>query len=359
MRRAIFIHSAEIDRFPYPPEFPFNISRAGKVRQIVNSMGLLSGAGRSEVVSEPAQRMSLKKFHSARYLNVLKRASDGHFEPEALGMGIGTPDCPVFKGMYEGAVLACGGTVGGVNLILSGSADAVFNPSGGLHHAGSERAAGFCYINDVAIGCALLAEAGKKVLYLDIDVHHGDGVASAFYESSDVMTISLHQTGRTLFPGTGFEDEIGRGEGKGYCVNVPLPVGTYDEAYMKAFKAIAQPLITAFGPDVIVLQLGADGLAEDPLAHLHLTNNVYAEIISSLLGLGKPILATGGGGYNVRNTVRAWALDWCVLCGADTEQKELRDSEQIIHSQQQGLVLGAIDATIEQVKAKVFCFHGL
>ena len=123
-------------------------------------------------------------------------------------------------------------------------------------------------MNDVALACTVLAEAKKKVLYLDVDVHYGDGVANAFYDRNDVMTISFHESGRTLFPGTGFEDEIGTGAGKGYCVNVPMPVGTYDQAYMMAFKAVAIPLIKAFNPDVIVLQLGADGLAGDPLAHL-------------------------------------------------------------------------------------------
>ena len=163
----------------------------------------------------------------------------------------------------------------------------------------------------------VLAEQGKKVLYLDVDVHHGDGVAYAFYDRNDVMTISLHQNPRTLFPGTGFEDEIGTGKGRGYCVNIPLPIGTYDDAYMLAIKTVVLPLIRAFKPDVFVFELGADALAGDPLANLALTNNVYADIINHLLAFDKPILMTGGGGYNVENTVRAWALAWSVLCGAD------------------------------------------
>jgi acetoin utilization protein AcuC len=209
-------------------------------------------------------------------------------------MGIGTSDCPVFEGLYEYAVLATGATLTAAELILSGSAEVGFNPSGGFHHAGPERASGFCYINDVALACMILAEAGKRVLYLDVDVHHGDGVAYGFYDRRDVMTISLHETPAALFPGTGFEDEIGTGEGKGYCVNVPLPIGTYDEMYMKAFVAIVLPLIGAYNPDVIVFELGADALAGDPLAHLCLTNNAYAEIIKHLLSFNKPILATGG-----------------------------------------------------------------
>jgi acetoin utilization protein AcuC len=377
MRKAAFIHSPQFEKYAYPPDCPFNISRAGKTRKILNSMGLLSGEGRSEVAPESAERIVLKKFHSARYLHILKAAAKGHFDSEALYMGIGTGDCPIFKDMYDYSALACGATLTGANLILSGRADVAFNPSGGLHHAGPEHASGFCYINDVALACTVLAEAGKRVLYFDVDVHHGDGVANAFYDRSDVMTISFHESGRTLCPGTGFEDEIGTGSGCGYCVNVPLPVGTYDQAYMGAFQSIALPLITAFNPDVIVFELGADALAGDPLAHLHLTNNTYADIIKHLLSFNKPILATGGGGYNVENTVRAWALAWSVLCGADGEEHSinlglggvmmestdwqggLRDRELIVSSQQRDSVIPQIEATIKAVRTNVFTIHGL
>ncbi|MHC4325202.1 MAG: arginase family protein, partial [Planctomycetota bacterium] len=188
-------------------------------------MGLLTGSGGREIPPEPAERVVLKKFHTARYLHALKRSAAGHWSPEALEMGIGSPDCPIFKGLYDYAVLAAGGTLTAAKMILAGRTDLAFNPSGGYHHAGPELAAGFCYIDDVALACIVLAEQGKRVLYLDVDVHHGDGVANAFYDRSDVLTISLHQNPKTLFPGTGFEHEIGTGEGKGYCVNVPLPVG--------------------------------------------------------------------------------------------------------------------------------------
>ena len=134
--------------------------------------------------------------------------------------GLGTGDCPVFEGMWDYGLLAVGGTITGAKKILSSEACVAFNPSGGYHHAAPERAAGFCYIDDVALACAVLAEEGMKVLYLDVDVHHGDGVAYGFYDRSDVMTISLHENPRILFPATGFEDEIGRGEGKGYCVYI-------------------------------------------------------------------------------------------------------------------------------------------
>jgi len=373
MRKAAFIYSKELEKYRYPPEHPFNTIRAQKVREIVNSLGLLSGNDRREVPPVPAKRVELKKFHSARYLHSLKTASDKSWDSDALSMGIGTSDCPIFKGMYEYSVLVAGGTLVGAKLILSNEADVVFNPSGGLHHAGAERASGFCYINDVALACIVLAEQGKRVLYLDVDVHHGDGVVYAFYDRSDVMTISFHENPRVLFPGTGFTNEIGEGEGKGYCINVPLPIGTYDEAYMKAFEAIALPLIGAFKPDVFVLQLGADALAGDPLAHLYLTNNVYVEVINHLLSFRKPILMSGGGGYNIDNTVRAWALAWSALCGADTVNLTaggvmlgstewhggLRDKALVISDQQRDAVMPALQATIDAIKLKVFAIHGL
>jgi len=376
MRKAVFVYSRELEKHPYPPDHPFNTIRAKRVRKIVNSMGLLSGGGRTEVPPAPADRIVLKKFHSARYLHALQTASKGRWDAEALDMGLGTSDCPVFKGLYDYAVLASGATLTGAKLILAGSADVAFNPSGGFHHAGPERASGFCYINDVALACIILAEAGKRVLYLDVDVHHGDGVGYAFYDRSDVMTISFHEDPRALFPGTGFADEIGTGQGRGYCVNVPLPVGTYDEAYIKAFKAIAPPLIAAYNPDAIVLQLGADALAGDPLAHLCLTNNAYVGVIESVLSFNRPILATGGGGYDIDNTVRAWALAWTILCGADSDRSKnpiidgvmlgtsqwhgpLRDKALAVNNQQRDTVMPAIEATIETIKVKVFPIHGL
>jgi acetoin utilization protein AcuC len=373
---AAFIYSPALEEYSYPPNHPFNTIRAKKTRDIADSMGLLAAPDRVEIPPEPADRIVLKKFHSARYLHALQNASKGKWDHEALNMGLGTSDCPVFKGMYEYALLAVGATLTGAQLILDAKAHVAFNPSGGYHHAHPERAAGFCYVNDVALACIVLAEQGKKVLYLDVDVHHGDGVAYAFYDRDDVMTISLHQNPRTLFPGTGFEDEIGTGKGRGYCVNIPLPIGTYDDAYLLAIKTVVLPLIRAFKPDVFVFELGADALAGDPLANLALTNNVYVDIINHLLAFDKPILMTGGGGYNIENTVRAWALAWSVLCGADAGIDHniglggvmlqttdwlggLRDRVLHLSSQQRDSVLPALNTTLDTLKASLFPLHGL
>ena len=374
--KAAFIHSPDLERYPYPPQCPFNTSRAGKVQRILTTMGMLSGPNRAQVTPEPAPRETVERFHSPEYLDVLQRAGRGRMGVQGLHMGLGTPDCPVFSGMYDYAMLACGATLTGCRMITDGQATVAFNPSGGYHHARPSLAAGFCYINDAAIACLTLADQGMRVLYLDVDAHHGDGVEAAVYDRSDVMTISLHESGRTLFPGTGFENDVGVGEGTGYAVNVPLPVGTYDAAYLKAFQMLAVPLIGAFGAEVIVLELGLDGLAGDPLTHLGLTNNVHVEVIQRLLEFGKPLLAVGGGGYHVENTARGWALAWGAMCGEVTDESAsaglggvmlesidwfggLRDRTLVSEPQQKEQVDSAVDATIEKVKRNVFKYHGL
>ncbi len=373
---VVFIHSKKLEKFHYPTDHPFVTQRAALTRRTLDSIGLLRGPGRAEVEPKSATRAELETFHTPRYLDALRRAEAGDLRIEDLAMGIGSADCPVFQGLYDYASLACGATLTGARLLLSGQAQIAFNPSGGYHHAGPERASGFCYINDVAIACLELAARGRRVVFLDVDVHHGDGVQNAFYDRSDVMTISLHETGRLLFPGTGFADDIGEGAGEGYAVNVPLPPGTYDEAYLRAFDAIVPPLIRAFRPDVIVLELGMDALSGDPLAHLNLTNNAYAEVIHRVLGFRVPLLVTGGGGYNAENTVRGWALAWAVLCGeahaADShlglggvllETTDwlggLKDRPFFPDEKTRDRVESEINEVIETIRKHVFPVHGL
>lgn len=377
MKKA-FIHGPQLEQYPYPESCPFKTNRAGLVHQKLVSMGLLGGPDKIEVTPIKAERPLLEHFHIPEYLDAMIRANEGHFETDMLYMGLGTGDCPVFRGMYDYAAWAVGATVTGAQHLLDGSADMAFNPSGGYHHAFPDHAGGFCYLNDVVLGGITLAKAGKRVLFLDIDVHHCDGVQAAFYDRSDVMTISTHQDGRTLFPGTGFVDEIGTGEGKGYSVNFPLPIGMYDEIYLKVIRQGVLPLIGAYNPDVIMLEIGADTLAGDPLAGLSLTNNVYVEVINSLLAFRKPILAVGGGGYNVENTVRAWALAWTALCGEQTEHDAfagmggvmlqttdwqggagLRDRVLIPSPQQKESVIPLVEQVLQYIRKNVFPLHGL
>jgi acetoin utilization protein AcuC len=369
---AIFIHSKELELHSYPQDSPLRIQRAGRCREILSSMNLL----KDELAPQPASRDELLKFHTGDYLDVLKKASDGIFDESFLYMGLGTPDCPLFAGMYDYATLVCGASLLGAKKILAGEARVAFNPSGGFHHAGPGLAAGFSYINDVVLACMTLAEAGKKVMFLDLDAHHCDAVQDAFYRRRDVLVVSFHENGATLYPGTGFEHEIGEGEGEGYNVNLPLPVGTYDDAYQGAFMQVIPPLAGAFDPDVIVVELGMDGLAGDPLAHLNLTNNVYADIAGLLLKLDKPILATGGGGYHEENTARGWALCWSVLSGADPgpdlyaglggimlQTSEwaggLRDRALLTHGGQRQAIDEAIEKSIERIRESVFPIHSI
>jgi len=342
----------------------------------VLSMGLLGAPHCREVPPRRASRTDLLRYHTPGYLDVLERAANGPPDDEVLKAGLGTPDCPIFDGMFSHAAWAAGATLTGARLILDGSARAAFNPSGGFHHAMPDHAAGFCYVNDVVLAAMVLAEAGRRVLFLDIDVHHSDGVQHAFYARQDVMVISMHESGETLFPGTGFANEIGEGAGRGYTVNVPLPVGTSDAAYERAFREAVWPLVGAYDPDVIMVELGMDGLAGDPLAHLHLTNNAHADILKKLVGAGKPILATGGGGYHVGHAVRGWALCWSVLCGEDHAEDfgigmggvmlgntdwpgGLRDRVLISDAGRRDLVDAQVRRTVDRIKALVFPLHGL
>ena len=340
-------------------------------------MGLLGGPLTKVVEIGPAPRNILESLHTPEYLDALIKSQNGNWTIDALNMGIGGPDTPVFKGMYDYTALVCGASIKGADLLLAGEADVAFNPSGGLHHAFPALAAGFCYINDVAIACKYLASKGKKVLYLDIDVHHGDGVQDAFYDSSQVLTISMHETGKVIFPGTGFEDEIGIGEGTGFSVNIPFPPETYNDIFMAGFNSVVVPLVHKFNADVIVLELGADALAGDPLAHLKLTNDVYRKILEFLLALDKPILMTGGGGYHVENTVRAWSYAWSVITGDhQTAEKMnfglggvmlestdwmggLQDRELVVTKEQKELVDPVVKKTIQKVKDLVFPYHGI
>lgn len=376
-RKTAFIYSTQLNKYEYPSYIPFSVKRTKKAYDLVRKMGLLDADNTVTIAPKQASRAELEKFHSANYLDILQLAeAEKICIPDSL-MGIGTLDCPVFRGMYEYSALACGATLTGADLIISGEADIVFNPSGGFHHAKAEQASGFCYLNDIVLGCIRLVENGNSVLMLDLDAHHGDGVQQAFYDQKEVLTISLHESGKTLFPWTGAIEEIGEANGLGFNVNIPLPLGIDDKAYLTIFEQLVISLIKAYDPDVIVLELGMDTLAGDPLAHMSLTNNAHAEIISRLLRFDKQILATGGGGYNIEKTVRGWALAWEIFCCEDREKAELslglggdmlqssewpgglRDRMLPIPDRKRRSLDTVVKETIKIVKQKVFRYHGI
>jgi acetoin utilization protein AcuC len=318
-RNGAFIHSEDIERYHYPPECPFKTERAAATKKILCSMGLYTVDLTGEVSPRPATKPELLLFHEPEYLEALRRVSQGDFRAEDLHRGIGTQDTPVFPDLYQYSELAAGATISGVELILNGTTSYVFNPSGGFHHAFPAAAGGFCYINDVVIGCKILKANGKRVFCLDLDAHHGNGTQAAFYGDPDVFTVSFHETGKTLFPWGGFEDEIGEGPGVGYNVNVPLPARTDDDTFALAFRKIVPPLLEAYNPDVIVLEIGMDILSVDPLTHLSMTNNAIADTLPFLRDTGIPLLMVGGGGYNPEHTARGWALAWTILCGREPD----------------------------------------
>ncbi len=339
-------------------------------------MFLLSGNEYGLCEPAPATRQELETYHAKEYLDMLVRASYGEFDHNFLHFGLGTGDCPVFVNMLENFYWSTGASLTAARKLLAGEAKIAFNPAGGMHHAHATYASGFCYINDIVLACLTFTDAGKRVLFLDIDVHHTDGVQDGFYDRNDVMTISMHQSGHTLFPGTGFEDEIGVGDGLGYSVNIPLPPGTYDEAYLKALDEVVYPLIESYDPDVLVLEAGADTLASDPLAQLRLTNNVHATVTEKLMSFQKPLLVTGGGGYNIENTVRAWSLIWKTITGQnDSHDLTAGLGGVMLQSTEWGGGLKdiplspdptikpdvdkAIDETITKVKKNIFPIHNL
>ena len=375
-RKLAFLYSPEVEALSYPPDCPFKTQRAGLTRLRLKSFGLLGDENRFEVAPRRATLEELKQFHTADYLEALQRAAAGELTVEGLQMGIGGPDTPVFRDVFEFGAWACGAGFTGTDLLLQHKADVAFNLLGGFHHAHAGRAGGFCFLNDAALACERMAGAGKRVLYLDVDAHHGDGLQTAFYEREDVMTISLHETGKTLFPWGGFENEIGEGPGRGFNVNVPLPPETYDEAFLTAFDAVVVPLAEAFRPDMLVVELGLDILAGDPLTHLRMTNNVVVEIVERLLKWNCPTLVAGGGGYHVENTVRGWALAWRTFCGENDEcdfalgmggvmlansewAGGLRDRVLPVSAQQRRAVEPELQTTLESVISNVFQLHGL
>jgi acetoin utilization protein AcuC len=373
-RRLAFVYTPEIERLAYPADCPFKTQRPGQARKRLCGFGWLGLPGRTEVEPLRASRENLLRYHSARYLDELERAAAGELTVEGLRMGLGTADTPVFRDLLEYGAWACGASLTAADLLLRGEADIAFALLGGFHHATAERAAGFCYVNDVVLACDRLATAGKRVLCLDIDAHHGDGTQAAFYGRNDVFTLSLHESGKTLFPWGGFEQELGDGDGRGFNVNVPLPARTYDAAFLRAYERVAMPLIRAFRPDAIVLELGMDTLAGDPLTHLSLTNNAMVAAIEHLLALHLPILVTGGGGYHVENTVRAWALAWQtfaeehrdlelgmggVMLGNTDWAGGLRDHHLPVTAEQQAQVDPALETTLRQLQQTVFPLHGL
>lgn len=289
-------------------DHPMNPIRLDLTIRLARALGVLD---RVEVIApRPATETELLSVHSSNYLAAVRQASS---DPHFTGFGLGTDDDPVFPGMYDASALIAGGSALAARAVWDGTHEHAVNIAGGLHHAMHSSASGFCVFNDVVLAInALLGAGAGKIAYVDIDVHHGDGVQAAFYADPRVLTISLHQDPRTLFPGTGLPDELGSGAAEGTAVNVALPPGTDDDGWLRAFDAVVPGVLRAFAPDVLVTQCGCDTHHEDPLANLDLSIDGQRRAIALLHTLahetaGGKWVAFGGGGYGVIRCVpRTW-----------------------------------------------------
>ena len=316
-RATAFIYSDAYRQFDYGPDHPLRIERLSRTADLCRTVGLLDLPGVRVVESRAATEAELAGFHAADYLAAL-RAADGGELPEAAGaFGLGSGDNPAFPGVYAWSRLYAGASLQAMELVDSGAVACAFNIAGGLHHAAPARASGFCYVNDAGVCIAHLLRRGRRVAYVDIDAHHGDGVQYAFEATDRVLTISLHETGQSLFPGTGAAEEIGRGAGVGHAVNVPLWPGTDDAVFLWAFDQVVPPLLAAYAPDVVVTQLGIDTHRADPLAHLLLSTAGFAATVRRLRALCPRWIALGGGGYNVAVVARGWTWAWAIMNDRD------------------------------------------
>lgn len=294
--------------YDFGPSHPLNPVRVELTMALAREYGVLDHP-RVEVTGfDPAPDDLLAKIHDPAYIEAVRRVGEGGGSEPSRGLG--TADNPVFPGMHEASALVAGASVAAAKAVWTGESEHAANVAGGLHHAMRGSAAGFCVYNDVALAIAWLLEQGaKRVAYVDVDVHHGDGVQAMFYDDPRVLTISLHETPRTLFPGTGFPHETGA---DATAVNVALPPGTGDGGWLRAFHSTVPQLLHAFRPDVLVTQQGCDAHALDPLAHLSLSVDGQRLAYEALHRLahetaGGRWVLTGGGGYELVQVVpRAW-----------------------------------------------------
>ncbi len=319
--RSTIIYSPRFDEFTISKDHPFVTNRSRLFINMCARYDLLDLPGTQIMEPLPIDENSVLAFHDSQYYHYLIMASHGVFHPRMLFYSIGNDDNPVAPGLLEYFLLAVGASVMGADLLVTQpNMNLVFNPNGGFHHGGPNYASGFCYLNDVVIAIKYLLQHNRRIVYFDIDAHHGDGVQFAFYNEPRVLNISLHESARTLFPwNSGFENELGEGAGYGYNINVPLAPGTNDEIYREVFGRIVLPLVRAYKPDICVLAAGVDSMYTDAMSHLSLTNNIYAEVIQGIRQLAPKMLMLGAGGYNPVNIARDWTLAWAVLHDAEPE----------------------------------------
>ncbi|MGL4523097.1 MAG: acetoin utilization protein AcuC [Bacilli bacterium] len=313
---AAFIYSERLLDYKFSDDHPFNQKRIAYTFDLLQSLGAFENA----IILPPRQATiaEICSVHSEEYVQGIVQASSGELKKSAAQkIGIGTDDTPIFNDMHNATSWLVGGTLRAVEAIFEDGYSHACHIGGGLHHGFRSHASGFCIYNDSAIAIQqMIQRYGVKVLYVDTDAHHGDGVQSIFYDSPNVCTLSLHETGRYLFPGTGFVEERGVGKGYGYSFNIPLDAFTEDDSFIYAYESALYEIVQWFKPDIIVSQNGADAHHWDPLTHLSCSMRLYENIPQVVHKLAHEYcngrwLAVGGGGYSIENVVpRAWSLLW-------------------------------------------------
>lgn len=311
-------------RYDFGPEHPLKPIRVLLTVQLIRACGLTEAERVLVLPRDDYTTDDVLGLHGAAYVEAVMQQSRAPTTTGAMEFGLGFGDNPTFAGMHEASLEVCGASVAAARAVWTGVAAHAFNPAGGLHHAMREYASGFCIYNDPAAAIDwLLAHGARRIAYIDVDTHHGDGVQAYYYADPRVLTISLHESGRYLFPGTGFENEIGVGDGRGSALNLPLEPETPGSVWLEAFDAVVPGALDAFDPEVVVTQLGCDTHVTDPLAHLALTTDDYVSIAQRLHRLvheqaeGRWV-ALGGGGYQVARVVpRAWTIYFAELTGQE------------------------------------------
>lgn len=324
--KVTYMWDPDVGNYHYGPGHPMKPQRLAVTHSLVLNYGLWQ----KMAVYKPyrASYHDMCRFHSEEYVQFLSRVNPANvpqFSKFLQQFNVGD-DCPVFEGLYDFCSRYTGASLQGAQQINNGLSDIAINWSGGLHHAKKFEASGFCYINDIVIAILELLKYHSRVLYIDIDIHHGDGVQEAFYLTDRVMTVSFHKYGQYFFPGTGDMFETGSESGRNYSINVPLKEGIDDNSYASVFKPVIDKVIEHFRPSVIVLQCGADSLAGDRLGCFNLSIKGHGECVKYVKSFGLPLLVLGGGGYTLRNVARAWTHETSLLVD-ETINNEIPYSE--------------------------------
>lgn len=319
---AVYVFHEDELQYRFNDTHPFDPERLIMTRDLLEKADALEPTQ----IRKPrkADESQILLVHTPEYMSAVQSLSvpapDAKAVADAERFGLDTEDTPYFPNMHDITCQVVGGSIEAAEIVMSGQAEHALHLSGGLHHGMPNKAAGFCVYNDASVAVAYIREQyGAKVLYVDTDVHHGDGVQWSFYHDPDVCTLSFHETGKYLFPGTGAVNERGEGEGYGTSINVPVEPYTEDESWMEGFNEAMERVVRFFKPDVIVSQHGCDAHALDPLAHVHCSMRIYMDMPQTIHRLahqycGGRWVALGGGGYDIWRVVpRAWSFLWLIM----------------------------------------------